>query len=368
MANMKRIAVVLAALALIVVGFGCEREVTGDVQVIQAASTSCFDCHSDQDIRLTVAEFQWEQSVHASGENTNRNRLYSSFYQACEQCHTHQGFIAKVTDLDVDFSNFTPIHCFTCHAPHSNGTLQLRVEGPVSLENGFSFNRQEANLCASCHHSRADAASFVTDDVELSTHWGPHHSVQADMLMGTNAYEYAGYSYRSSAHQSIPEGCIHCHMSASEHMSIGGHSWNMHNEERGFENITGCNGNEEFACHNGAVDQLNWSHDIDGDGDDEFVQDVIDANVDTLGTLLTNAGLLTDGEPTDGLVVSTADSAGAIFNYLFVHEDRSEGIHNTDYAMGLLRSSINFMRTGDPNGVGPTASVTEPNSHMISSH
>ena len=179
MANMKKMAVVLAALALIVVGFGCEREVTGDVEVIQAASTSCFDCHSDQDFALTVAEQQWETSKHASGENTNRTRLYNSRYQGCEGCHTHQGFVARTTELDVDFTNFTPIHCFTCHAPHSTGTLALRVSGPVSLQNGFTFDRGNANLCASCHQSRRDVNTYVTDGVELSEHYGPHYSNQS---------------------------------------------------------------------------------------------------------------------------------------------------------------------------------------------
>jgi hypothetical protein len=36
-----------------------------------------------------------------------------------------------------------------------------------------------------------------------------------------------------------------------------------------------------------------------------------------------------------------------------VHEDRSEGIHNTEYAVGLLKSSLHYIATGDPNGVAP---------------
>jgi hypothetical protein len=44
-------------------------------------------------------------------------------------------------------------------------------------------------------------------------------------------------------------------------------------------------------------------------------------------------------------VVVTADSAGAVYNYKFVQEDKSHGIHNTDYAIQLLESSLDFMES-----------------------
>ena len=73
-----------------------------------------------------------------------------------------------------------------------------------------------------------------------------------------------------------------------------------------------------------------------------------------LRVLLAGAGLLEYiaeddlWEPTDELVVPNIDSVGAVFNYMYVHEDRSDGIHNTRYAVDLLISSINYMSTGDP--------------------
>jgi len=47
--------------------------------------------------------------------------------------------------------------------------------------------------------------------------------------------------------------------------------------------------------------------------------------------------------------------AGALFNYLYVEEDRSEGIHNTDYSKALLEASLAELGVGTPvalNGVG----------------
>ena len=60
------------------------------------------------------------------------------------------------------------------------------------------------------------------------------------------------------------------------------------------------------------------------------------------------AGLL-DG--TTGLPKTTktsADSAGAVWNYLVAEEDRSHGVHNPKYVMGLLKSSIQYIQSPPP--------------------
>ena len=78
---------------------------------------------------------------------------------------------------------------------------------------------------------------------------------------------------------------------------------------------------------------------------------------DELETALIAAGLLEyiaeddAWEPTNGLVVPNVDTLGAVYNWAFIHEEQSHGIHNTLYAAGLLQSSINYMATGDPDGV-----------------
>jgi len=110
----------------------------------------------------------------------------------------------------------------------------------------------------------------------------------------------------------------------------------------------------------GELEEFNRSAfaDYDGDGTIEGVQDEIEGLVHELRDLLLAAGLIEEDDeepgeyhPVANLVVSTADSAGAVYNYEFVEEDRSGGVHNTDYAVGLMQSSINFISTGSPNGV-----------------
>lgn len=352
------ITVALAAVLLLALLAGCEREVIVE-QVTGFELSSCFTCHSDQDMDLVQAREQFEYSIHGSGENVDRNRLYQASYQGCEKCHTSEGFVAAVTGIPADGDAFTPISCFTCHAPHTEGNLSLRVNDAVNLADGTVFDRGKANLCASCHQSRRNVTTTVVDGVTLNSHWGPHYSNQADMLIGENSYEYANYTYTKSAHAAVADdGCVMCHMGDSRHPSIAGHSWNMRNEDRDFEAIAGCN---VSGCHQVTpITDLDRTADgdYDWDGTVEGIQSEVHGLLDSLHVVLEAANLLdAEGHPVSRSV-ATADSAGAVYNFLFVEEDRSVGVHNTDYAVGLLRSSINFIVHGNPNGmVAPQAAV-----------
>lgn len=357
------ITLMILTCVILLVAVGCERKVTGTVDFPDNSSVGCFSCHSDTDVDLRVARIQYENSVHASGDNSFRNRLYRASYQSCERCHTNEGFVAFVTGVPADGEDFTKIECFTCHTPHSSGDLQLRVQTPVILENGAVFDRGPANLCVTCHHSRENVLTRVVDSVSLTSRFGPHYSNQGDMLIGENAYEFPGYSYTKSWHSTgVVEGCISCHMSPSEHESVGGHSWRMRNEDRGFENISGCNAT---GCHDTAplttLNRLAFT-DHDFDGTIEGVQSEIRGLHDSLKVLLVAANLLTNAGVPVARKVATADSAGAVYNFEFIEEDRSYGIHNTEYSVGLLTSAINFMLTGDPNGT-PTNKLALLSSH-----
>ena len=355
-------------LVLLLVTVGCDRKITGDVALADNSSSNCFTCHSDSDIMLVEARTQYEHSKHAEGETSIRNHLHGSFYGACERCHTAEGFLAYVNGEQAGQSDFyTPISCFTCHAPHSNGSLQLRVTTAVTLEDGATFDHGPANLCATCHHSREDVSEFVVDSVETSSHFGPHHGPQSDMLIGTNAYEYAGYTYANSPHSQAPEGCIHCHMASGEFMTVGGHSWNMADTVEGIDNVIGCN-NTEFACHSVSNPVTTFDRtaaaDYDWNGSVEGVQTEVQGLLDSLAILLENANLRIIA--TDSIVVRNivlADTAGALFNYEYVKEDRSLGVHNTAYTVGLLQSSIEFLDGGAAFAKPGKKSVALVNTH-----
>jgi hypothetical protein len=331
-------------LTAMLLAFGCERKVINEISGgLIADATTCFTCHSDQNFDLVAAENQWEHSKHASGDHIYLNRFDD--HESCEKCHTNEGFLTELNGEFVDTLNFTAIGCFTCHQPHTKGSLELRTLEVVSLENGDTYDKGSSNICARCHKSRRDASTYIYDGVELSDHWGPHHSNQSDMLMGTNAYEYAGYDYDNAAHTNATiNGCVDCHMSPSGSYVLGGHSLGMEFEEEELYNLTGCN---SLNCHNGELE------DFDYEGKQTEVEELFLELQDLLlaGNLIEL--VVEDGEsayvPVDERVVQSADSAGAVYNYMFIYEDQSHGVHNAEYAIGLLESSINFIQTGSPD-------------------
>jgi formate-dependent nitrite reductase cytochrome c552 subunit len=314
----------------------CDRTITYTEETTQPAS--CFSCHSDQNTAITAAEGQYGYSVHASGAHTYENS------SGCSMCHTSEGFVRKVNgEAAMTIANPTAIHCFTCHAPHTNGNLTLRITTPQKLANGDSYDLKAGNICTACHQARRNVNTYVAlDTVSLSTRWGPHHGVQGDMVIGTNGYEYSSYSYERTNHRGATDnGCLDCHFETPYGYSLGGHSFNMaYGGEAGETyNVTAC-----AKCHDG----MDEATDFDLDN----VQTDVTGLIDTLEGMLISAGMLVDTDegllPPDGRKIASrsepGDSAGALWNYFMAKEDRSEGVHNRAYITGLLESAIEFMQ------------------------
>ncbi len=352
---MKRTTLLLVFLAAaLLFVWGCERNVTNTIVQDDSptGADQCMTCHTDNDLALVAASAQWANSKHGIGETSIINANIGD--GGCQGCHTAEGFLANVAGIPSDSSHFSSIGCFTCHAPHTTGTLGLRITDPYTLLNGEGFDKGNANLCAQCHHSRRNVNTYVADSVRFSVNYGPHYSNQSDMLSGTGGYEYAGYTYRTSPHINVTlEGCIDCHMSPSIGVVLGGHTWTMEAEtvEGEMKNTVGCN---TPNCHNGGLEET-----FNYDGYVDSVQVLFDA----LRLELFAQGLLqyrsapddpvTHDDsvmvPTDRLIVKSKDSTGAVFNYRYIYQDGSLGVHNSKYAIDLLQSSYNFITTGDPN-------------------
>lgn len=335
--------------ALLIIA-GCDREITGDVKQDDTSSSQCFGCHdgiNDLGPEVVLATRQWENSMHGSG-----NAMRSS--GSCARCHTTEGFVEEITGEDNTSGVYNAVGCFACHNPHENGDFELRTVAALTLGNGATYDRGTSNLCVNCHQSRRNVETYVYAGRKLSGHFGPHHNNQSDMLIGENAYEYAGYTYDNSWHATgVVNGCVTCHFDVMQSYTEGGHTFEMGSDNTDACNIDGCHINDL------EIDEFDrvMGNDIDNDGDStEGVQTEIEDLFDELQTALIAAGLLEyiaeddAWEPTDGLVVPNVDTLGAVYNWAFIHAEQSHGIHNTLYAAGLLQSSINYMATGDPNG------------------
>jgi len=317
----------VVATAGLVIATGCEGPEG------PAGTAECFSCHTENS-EIDAIEGQWANSVHATGTNFERNTT------PCKDCHTHEGFVEKVSGGDLDETNSSNIHCFTCHKPHTDKNFGLRTSTAVSLERGGTFNLGDGNLCANCHQARVPAPDFTaiaTGDSIKSPYWGPHHGPQASILAGTGGYEFSSYSpgYNDSPHTSMATGgCPTCHMATPYGAQAGGHTMKMTYEYHGHEtgNVAGCN---TTTCHGtGGLSDFNY----------KAVEDSIAANMAALRTKLLAAALI---DSTDHVVASsssplglTQDQAGAVYNYLLLLEDRSNGVHNYKYALALLKASM----------------------------
>jgi len=316
----------LLAAALVLAA--CERNVTTVEETTQPAT--CFSCHSDENTALVAARQQYTFSVHASGTHVTEPN------EPCSGCHTSEGFISRIETgvIPTGLTNPTAIHCFTCHAPHTNGNLARRLEDPFPLANGVTFDHHGGNMCTACHQSRRDVNTYVSTGsgrVNLTSRWGPHHGPQTDMLTGTNGYEYPGFSYEQTNHKLATEdGCLDCHMKVTENLRVGGHSFNMAYDD-GTEELV--NTGACATCH-GAIDDFDF----------QGVQTEIDSLVANLRSELVSAGLVSGSTGLPRAASTSSDSAGAVWNYMLAIEDRSRGVHNRKYIRGLLTSALQYMQ------------------------
>ncbi|MEW5924895.1 MAG: hypothetical protein AB1746_13005 [Candidatus Zixiibacteriota bacterium] len=324
----------LVVSALLFFGIGCDREVINEPQDEQVSYNSCFTCHGE-DGYILAAQGEWLNSIHASGNNVDYTNRGGS---DCSQCHDHQGFLEylETGSVSAPYDNVSAIHCFTCHAPHTRGNLTLRIDDPYVFKNDVTFDHGAGNLCVNCHHSRFDVRDVV-DSVEVGERWGPHHGPQGELVQGTGGYEFDGNAYGNTGHYNVGEGnaCIGCHMgNPRTHVGykVGGHSFNMVDEESGATLVGICQG-----CHPTAE-----SYDYDG------IQTEVTALLEDLKNLLFDAGILIeDGTPPDTIIgdaiIADKNIAGALYNFVLIEEDRSEGVHNPAYVVDLLETSIDYM-------------------------
>jgi len=223
-----------------------------------------------------------------------------------------------------------------------------------------------------CHQSRTGSVTNSIEKYPLGqptwangSSFGPHDNPAADMLAGVNGYTY-GKTIPSSAHKNVvKDSCVTCHMQAvastnAAFTKAGGHTFGMI-----YQSVTGGVTNTVeltdvcAQCH-GEIESFNLVRDdYNGDGVTEGVQDEVQHLLDKLNTLLPDSNYLSNGNyVADGLVNSISVKTNwqakflqGAWNWQFVNNDLSKGVHNAAYAIGLLKASIADL-TGDSNTDG----------------
>ncbi|MBI4325406.1 MAG: hypothetical protein HY674_09095 [Chloroflexi bacterium] len=301
------------------------------------AAGNCAQCHDSMTHHFRSAE--WNHSGHAVAP-----RQTSS---GCVRCHTAPGFANYAAGAPAVSTPYEAITCAACHDPHDAANPhQLRTVADVTLMDNKTTITEggPAKLCMNCHMARRDATNYV-ETTAGSSHFGPHYGCQTDMLMGVNAITY-GQEIPSSAHRHVvEEACLTCHMQEAEFSPAfthaGGHSFNMKwdNGTNTIELTEAC-----VQCH-GEIEEFNFKRqDFDSNGIVEGVQTEVHGLLNKLGRMLPPIG-----DPAVNITSAyTKQQLRAGYNYKFVEEDGSFGVHNLSYAVGLLKASIADL-TGDAN-------------------
>ena len=345
---------------------------TGSKLGITRRSEPCLQCHAANAAGGHHAlGTYWLTSVHAqlpNGAHTAQT--------GCYPCHSGSAFVtwikanksgSTVYDTTTVGGQLSPsndgnvaIGCPTCHDPH---TMELRTTKLDSLRNGYLPPANVGGmgqLCMNCHNSRYSVKSKVTTKAPyygFADRYGPHHNPQADMYYGSNGYQYGDTTLTGlMTHASVTDGCVTCHMAPGANpgnLTQADHTWSMVDSVGNptLHGLLACQ-----PCH-GSISNysdIKASADYDGNGKIEGFQ------TEVLG-LLAKLKARLPKDSTGEVITMMADSLKVkgnqkavqdIWNYWFVKEDRSIGVHNPKYAVALLQRALGITFTGI-KAVGP---------------
>lgn len=333
-------------------------------------SGMCASCHDDGHYHRRP--LMWSKSGHSRSTS-----ISGATRSGCNDCHSGTRFIEIIDEtpgIAYDAANTGAIGCAVCHDPHAshdnhdpmqNSAGQedvqvhhLRNVNDIVLANGELVTiGGTGKLCMNCHKSRRDAESYV-DESGVSSHFGPHHSTQTDMVLGTNAITFGRYIPSSTHRDVMPDFCVTCHMSETPggrtgfgtygRDEIGDHTFNMHwagddgilDTEDDAYNITICQ-----SCHGTdktSFDEWPARADYDGDGTVETAREELHGLLEEVEEFFPKKA--------DGTVDYAANwnpiQKRALFNHAFVEEDYSMGMHNYQYAVGLLKITLEALNYG----------------------
>lgn len=342
---------------------------------VTVASGDCNQCHDAPTHHVKGTE--WYTSKHALASRIPTGPTRS----ACVACHTSSGFLARIEGFSTTNTAFASLGCQTCHEPHgqtspTNNVHLLRVLDNVTMPDGTVVtNAGEGSLCLQCHHSRNGAvATQIANYQQGKPTWyggssfGVHDSPQGDMIEGINAITY-GQSIPSSAHRhTVTNLCVGCHMQATAagdpaFLNAGGHTFHMSYNTVSTNGVTNSVSLTAACvqCH-GPVASFDMPvEDYNGDGVIEGVQTEVQHLLDKLSTMLPNGTYQSSSSSyvPDGLVKTSMSVKtnwptkylNAAYNWQFVNNDGSKGVHNAPFATGLLKASIADL-SGDANNDG----------------
>jgi hypothetical protein len=313
---------------------------------VPTGSGSCAQCHDEPSSHVKFAE--WSNSMHAVTTTDPAGNA------TCVGCHTSNGYIGRMTGATTVNTTYNAINCEGCHEPHGQTTPAsdshlIRNMAPVKLADGTTVSTAGmGSLCITCHQAREAAATYAATTAG-SAHFGPHEGPQGDMLQGANGFTY-GQTIPSSPHIfAVTDTCVTCHMqtvasTAPGFLLAGDHTFEISFTPAGSttpqELVAACQ-----VCHGPSITTFDMPISAFGGsgGSTAGVQTDVQNLLNQLSTLLPPVGTAKTSLSIDA--TWTQPQLEAAYNWLFVNNDGSLGIHNAAYAEGLLNASIANLKT-----------------------
>jgi hypothetical protein len=239
------------------------------------------------------------------------------------------------------------------HTEYDTTDWALRVTDPVASFRDASHTFGDfgkANLCIACHQERSSAlpALGATADVSVDTkRFGPHYASQGSFLDNSAGQQFTGVAYTPSAHTTIANGCVTCHMADGGHYPYGGHTFSITASFHGPQfNDTAC---DVVGCHADVdVKALITATKAD-------IAPLLAELKGLLGDYLDKSGYLakrtivgtdtTYAEPTEENPIDFDPVfLGAVYNYrMIAFDEPGYAVHNPKLVRVLLQNSIDAL-------------------------
>ena len=316
-------------------------------------NVTCLVCHSGENMLNKQA--QYVLSGHKIGKFTLEREEWGA---SCGRCHTPTGF-QQFAEQGADaiygnIQNAETFDCNTCHGIHVTfeaTDYALRTSGAVvpaystgpALELGGNNN-----LCGQCHQNRRAEPNIDKPGETYritSSHYGPHHGPQGNVVAGVGFAEIPGpanYPAAGTAIHLAQASCTGCHMGEFNNTkNQGGHSF--------APSLNACN-----TCHNASNEDFDYKS---VQSETQLLLEELRDKLVALGVVVAEEEIeyewdeeLQDHVASDP-VISYHPHTGtypmvqvqAFFNWVGLEEDRSLGVHNPAYVRALLVNSISAL-------------------------
>ena len=341
-------------------------------------SKFCARCHTNEGF----------QEINGNGRFIVTNDMPNATRITCKTCHKHTAFDFSGDTLTQILRTTEPV--FLNYDKYSTATVFEETN----------------NLCANCHQIRGATALNYTDSTvtppvvkkfnqlpffpldnklenttvkyQVGQSFGVHAGSQSNLYEGINGYEYAGQTYTSKwKHSGLK--CTACHMNKYDDATkTGGHTLIVNKAV-----CTACHGSDKLTPVQDRIDKkltelaellvarkvfrksANPSgrafygpvqtHDFLGTLFEAVQSDKKYAKLAPANTISPNTGLVVYGNSV--MMATDPDFAlrigrewkygelGAAYNYGYISNESSMGVHNPVYALQLLQKSIDWLKT-----------------------